>query len=80
MWQKSTGFSAHFCDNCDCGVPNLIAKKYYWIPIGLLDVDDDVEVVAHFCLSSKSNWHQLSDNAKAFDELPDFAIIMQMLK
>lgn len=80
VWKKDTGFNAHFCENCGCSVPNIFADKYYWIPVGLLDVEKEVQVVAHFCLSSKSSWHKLADDSENFAELPDFKKIMELLK
>ncbi|PNK61094.1 aldehyde-activating protein [Psychrobacter sp. FDAARGOS_221] len=82
IWQKPTGFSAHFCGNCGCPVPNAFADKYYWIPVGLLDIDDNltkVEVVANFCLRSKSSGHHIDSTANNFVELPKFDQILAFL-
>ena len=81
-WQKNTGFSSHFCNNYGCPVPNSFADKYYWIPVGLLEFDRNlvaVEVVANFCLSSKSSWHSIDTESNNFDTLPDFKAILQFL-
>lgn len=78
-WQKETGFSAHFCDNCGSSVPNIFADKYYWIPVGLLDIKTEVEVVANFCVNTKSSWHQLSQHSSNFEALPDFETIIALL-
>lgn len=87
-WQKETGFSAHFCGNCGCPVPNLFANQYYWIPIGLLEIDNpeaSVEVVAHLCLSTKSSWHQIDLESESkskpekFETLPDFKHLLKLL-
>ena len=84
VWQKPTGFSAHFCDHCGCGVPNSFANKYYWIPVGLLDLNlevrVEVKVVAHFCLSSQSDWHLLSADAQKFSGLPELSKIIALLE
>ena len=84
VWQKSTGFTAHFCENCGCGVPNKFADKYYWIPIGLLDFvsesQDKVIVVAHLCLSTKSSWHGLNEAAEQFEALPELQQLLALLK
>ena len=79
VWKKDTGFSSHFCDNCGCGVPNSFADKYYWIPVGLLDLKDEVVVAAHFCLSTQSSWHELNIDSEKFEELPDFQKILELL-
>jgi hypothetical protein len=84
VWQKDTGFSSHFCDNCGCGVPNSFANKYYWIPVGLLDLNAEVrvevKVVAHFCLSAQSNWHELNLDSEKFQELPELPKIIALLE
>lgn len=79
VWQKSTGFTAHFCEICGCGVPNIFAKKYYWIPAGLLDLTCDVKVVAHLCLSSHSSWHELNQDSKKYEGLPDLQELLTLL-
>ncbi|PID64765.1 MAG: aldehyde-activating protein, partial [Gammaproteobacteria bacterium] len=56
-WKKETGFNSHFCEQCGSPVPNKFAGEYIWVPVGLLDIEDDVEVVADLCLSSHSCWH-----------------------
>ena len=85
-WQKKTGFSSHFCANCGVPVPNLFTpspnEQYYWIPVGLLDIDghtDNVKVVANFCLNSKSSWHQIDSEAENFAELPEFKKLLELL-
>jgi len=81
-WQKETGFSSHFCTNCGCSVPNAFASKYYWIPVGLLELDSKsvaIEVVANFCLSTKSNWHNVYKESGNFDGLPEFKTILELL-
>lgn len=82
IWQKETGFNSHFCTNCGCSVPNVFANKYYWIPVGLLEFDHKsvvIEVVANFCLSSKSSWHNVNTESNNFDALPDFKNILELL-
>lgn len=81
-WQKETGFSSHFCANCGCPVPNAFADKYYWIPLGLLELEnklDAIKVVANFCLRSKSSWHNVYQESDNFDGLPDFKTILELL-
>ncbi len=82
-WQKKTGFSSHFCQTCGCGVPNVFADKYVWLPIGLLDLDKNyqINVVADVCLSSQSPWHLLSKTSEKFEQLPpDFATFLELLE
>ncbi len=80
FWQKDSGFTSHFCGNCGSSVPNVLADVYYWIPVGLLEMKAEVQVVANFCLSTKSSWHEISKSSENFDELPDFEAILKLLE
>ena len=41
-WQKESGFTSHFCKICGCPTPNQLRNlRYYWIPMGLIDNDND---------------------------------------
>ncbi len=82
-WQKSTGFTSHFCQTCGCGVPNVFADKYVWLPIGLLELDKNcqINVVADLCLSNQSQWHLLNDNSEKFEQLlPNFTTLLELLE
>ncbi|WP_296405928.1 GFA family protein [Psychrobacter sp.] len=82
-WRKETGFNAHFCETCGSPVPNTFANKFTWIPAGLLNLNDKmytIEVVAHFCLSTKSSWHIIDSDAQQFDALPEFKTLLNVLE
>lgn len=81
-WQKDTGYNSHFCDNCGSPVPNLFAKKYYWIPVGLLELNNDkdfVQVAVDFCLSAKSSWHKTNEDSVKFEKSPNLDTILKLL-
>lgn len=80
VWQKPSGFSSHFCQNCGCGVPNVFANRYYWVPMGLLDAPGEARVVAHLCLNDKASWHTINAEAAQFQALPELAQLLALLE
>lgn len=78
-WKKETGFNAHFCGQCGSPVPNEFAGEYIWIPVGLLDIKNEVKVVANLCLNSHASWHILSEHAEKFEETAEFNELMSLL-
>lgn len=63
-WTKSTGYRNDFCSRCGSTVPNpLRGQPYVWIPVGLLDVDDEMTCVGDFCINDARRWDRVrSDN------------------
>ena len=67
-WAKPSGFTSHFCTTCGCPTPNKLRNlPYYWIPMGLIDIETDDEssflkqqkqpkIVTHICVNSKASW------------------------
>jgi len=75
-WQKSTGFSSHFCKTCGSPVPNDFRQQYVWVPAGLLIQPVDARIVAYIHLSSKPAWeepvpvkHQFEQGADSVETL-----------
>ena len=69
-WKKQSGFNSHFCMACGCPVPNLIANKYMWIPVGLLG-EVNAKVVSNLCLSTKASWNAIPVTDRDYDGMPD---------
>ena len=56
-WVKDTGYRSDFCSKCGSPVPNpLRSSPYYWVPVGLLDDDQQLEIAAHLFVGSKAPW------------------------
>ncbi len=69
-WVKDSGFTANFCVHCGSPVPNRLRdKSYFWIPVGLLNVDVAAEVVSHIYTDSKRAVVD-SPNKTEFSEFP----------
>jgi hypothetical protein len=72
-WVKDSGFRSDFCSSCGSPVPNpLRSTPYHWVPAGLLEDGGRLEIVAHFCLSSKASWDPAVLQEACFEEMPDF--------
>jgi hypothetical protein len=58
-------------------------KKYYWIPVGLLELNNDkdfVEVAGDFCLSAKSSWQKTNEDSEKFEKSPNLETILKLLE
>lgn len=56
-WVKDAGFRSDFCSKCGSPVPNpLRSTPYYWVPVGLLDDEQKLEIAAHVFVGSKVSW------------------------
>lgn len=69
-WKKESGFNSHFCQNCGSPVPNSIGFNYMWVPAGLLNGVNS-KVVAHLCLSSKSEWDHPIEALRNYEGMPE---------
>jgi GNAT superfamily N-acetyltransferase len=71
LYTTDTGFRSDFCKSCGSPVPNSIDDgKGYWIPVGLLDTDNDTSVIAHVYTDSKAAWHKIGGEAPRFSSMP----------
>ena len=68
--KDSNGFRHDFCSNCGCTVPNRYQDVRFWVPAGLLDDDDGVEVNKHIFVESKAQWDEIRDDLEQFEGYP----------
>ncbi|MFK7965496.1 MAG: GFA family protein [Burkholderiaceae bacterium] len=72
-WRKATGFRSEFCRSCGSPVPNPLGDTdLIWIPVGLIDGDPDLKVVAHIYTDSKATWDPSVLAEPSFGEMPPF--------
>ena len=68
---NATGYKSHFCGSCGSPVPNLTREdRAYWVPVGLLEDDDDISLVAHLFVGSRARWDVIAEVGEKFDEMP----------
>jgi len=70
-WVKGSGFRSDFCSRCGSPIPNPLRKTaYYWIPAGLLEEEENLEVVSHIFLGSKAKWKNEHSKVEKHLEFP----------
>ena len=58
-WQKPSGYRNDFCSSCGSTVPNPLRQPpYFWIPLGLLDVELSSVCIGDFCTDDAMPWDQ----------------------
>jgi hypothetical protein len=80
-YQTAGGFKSHFCSNCGSPLPNLTANdSAWWVPVGLLEETDALQVAAHVFVGSRARWDVIADNARQFEEMPDAETLARLLQ
>jgi hypothetical protein len=78
---RPTGSRSDFCARCGSPVPNpLRITSYYWVPAGLLDDAETVEVAAHLYTGSKASWETIPSDAPHFETVPKLSHLMELLR
>lgn len=81
QFESDSGFKSHFCSRCGSPVPNLTrADQEYWVPVGLLEEDQELSLVAHLFLGSRAGWDLVADAGEHFAEMPDSDVLDGLLK
>ena len=79
-WKKESGFRSDFCSTCGSPLPNPLRNlPYYWVPAGLLEEYDGLEIVAQLCVTSKASWDSISPQGARHDELPKLSELVALL-
>ena len=80
-WQKPSGYRNDFCSACGSTVPNPLRQTpYFWIPLGLLDVELSSVCIGDFCTDDAMPWdqHRSPNSHRAAPESLEF--ILQALQ
>lgn len=77
---KPTGFRSDFCTRCGSTVPNpLRSTPYVWVPSGMFDSSEQLEIVAHLYVGSRAAWDTAPLAGTPYDTMPDFATLVAEL-
>jgi uncharacterized glyoxalase superfamily protein PhnB len=79
-WVKASGFRSDFCTTCGSPLPNPTRGGGWWVPAGLLDDDEPVEIAAQVHLGSKAAWDPAEGPGERHDAAPDEAGFRALLQ
>lgn len=72
---KDTGFRSDFCSRCGSVVPNIFRNQpYVWVPAGVLDDSEPLDIALHICVASKASWDVISSDVEQMDGMPSTLI------
>jgi hypothetical protein len=79
-WTRTSGFRSYFCSRCGAPVPNPLRDTgYIWVPSGLLEGDELLEIRAQLYVGSRANWDVAPGPGKPFGEAPDLSELVRFL-
>lgn len=79
-WVKDTGYRSDFCSKCGSPVPNpLRSSPYYWVPVGLLDDGQQLEIAAHLFVGSKASWDVIASTGEQYETAPELSELIRLL-
>lgn len=80
-FKKESGYRNDFCSVCGSVVPNpLRDTDRVWVPAGLLEDTDELEVVIHLYIKSQASWEHSAQNAQVCDETPGLEALNNALQ
>lgn len=79
-WIKDTGFRSDFCSKCGSPVPNPLRKtSYVWIPVGLLESEQGLEIAFQIYVGSKAQWDVVSLQGVRHETMPEMSEFIAFL-
>ena len=79
-YERPTGFRSDFCATCGSPVPNPLRKTpYYWVPAGLFEGAETLEIAVHLYVGSRASWDTAPLSGQVFDEMPGIREFMELL-
>lgn len=79
-WARSTGFRSYFCSRCGAPVPNPLRDTgYIWVPSGLLEGEEPLEIRAQLFMGSKAAWDDAAGDGRQFETAPALTELIAFL-
>lgn len=79
-WVKPSGFRSDFCSKCGSPVPNpLRDTPYYWVPTGLFEGGEDLQIAVHLYVGSRAAWDTAPLEGAQFDSMPEMREFIRLL-
>lgn len=79
-YEKSTGFRSSFCRKCGSPLPNIVKDTdLYYVPAGLLENVEGLEVVVHIFTQSKAYWDDLPETAAQHESMTALELLSKLM-
>ena len=80
-YEPESGFKSHFCSRCGSPLPNLTAAdSAWWVPVGLLEETEELQVAAHLFVGSRAAWDVIAGSGEHFDKMPEAEALADLLR
>ncbi len=80
QWARETGFRSWFCSRCGSPTANPLRNTgYVWVPTGLLEGDESLEIQAQLYVESRAQWDEIMGPGKPFETAPELDELIQLL-
>lgn len=80
-WMRASGFRSHFCSICGAPVPNPLRDTgYIWVPSGLIDDGETLEIAAQLWVSSRAPWDRSQGGGMKYETAPDLRELIRFLQ
>lgn len=77
---KPTGFRSNFCSICGSTLPNPLRNTpNYWVPSGMFDASEKLEVAVHLYVGSKASWDTAPLSGTQHETMPDMVEFIRAL-
>lgn len=77
---KPTGFRSDFCAICGSTLPNpLRSTPYVWVPSGLFDGSENLEIAVHVHLGSRASWDTAALTGTQYEDAPETLAFIEAL-
>lgn len=77
---KPTGFRSDFCSTCGSTVPNPLRNtSYMWVPSGMLDASEKLEIAVHLYVGSRASWDTAPLSGTQYETMPEMLAFIQEL-
>jgi len=81
QFKDKTGFNSHFCSVCGSPVPNKLGDSdLVWVPAGVLEESEGLEIVAHLYVGSKAHWEKIFNTGRQYEEMPSIEELNKALQ
>lgn len=75
-----TGFRSDFCSTCGSTVPNPLRNTpYYWVPSGLFDGSEKLQIAVHLYVGSRAAWDTAPLSGTQFETMPEMLAFIEAL-